>query len=125
VVSTRLEVAPRVEGDPGELEQVVLNLLLNAVEAHSGPGEVEVHLSLVREARRVVLEVADRGPGLPTDLGDRVFDPFVTTKREGTGLGLPISFQIVRRHGGELTLSDRPGGGALARVSLPILEEQR
>ncbi len=124
-LSVRLAAVPRVQGDPGELEQVVLNLLLNAVEALPGPGEVELTLAPDQGGRRVVLEVADRGPGLPSDLGDRVFDPFVTTKREGTGLGLPISFQIVRRHGGELTLGARPGDGAVARVSLPVLGEQR
>ncbi len=126
-LATHFAVAPRVEGDPGELEQVILNLLLNAVEAMTGPGEVELAVSMEPSpgGGRAVLEVADSGPGLPAELGDRVFDPFVTTKQEGTGLGLPISFQIVRRHGGDLTLADRPAGGALARVSLPRLGEDR
>ncbi len=123
-LATRLDGASRVEGDPGELEQVILNLLLNAVEAMTGPGEVElaVRAEPALGGARAVLEVSDRGTGLPTELGDRVFDPFVTTKHEGTGLGLPISFQIVRRHGGDLTLAGRPDGGAIARVSLPLLD---
>jgi signal transduction histidine kinase len=125
-LQTRLDASPRVEGDPGELEQVVLNLLLNAVEAVESDGGVELAVwsEPVHGGARAVLEVRDGGPGLPAELGDRVFDPFVTTKREGSGLGLPISFQIVRRHGGDLTLAGRPGGGGVARVSLPMIAEE-
>ncbi len=124
-VETRLDGCAMVEGDPGELEQVVLNLLLNAIEALDDGGEVVLEVSDGEQAgeRRVLLEVRDTGPGLPGELGDRVFDPFVTTKREGSGLGLPISFQIVRRHGGDLSVTDRAGGGAVARVSLPAISE--
>jgi signal transduction histidine kinase len=108
-----------VSGDPGELEQVALNLLINAVEAHAGSVEVAV----TAEGSVATLEVRDRGPGISGDLLDRVFEPFFTTKVDGSGLGLPISFAIVRRHGGELTLENAAGGGALARVSLPRSEE--
>lgn len=122
-LETRFDGPATVEGDPGELEQVVLNLLLNAVEAIECGGEVvlEVWFEQQTDGERAVLEVRDTGPGLPVELGDRVFDPFVTTKREGSGLGLPISFQIVRRHGGDLSLSGRPEGGTVARVNLPAI----
>jgi signal transduction histidine kinase len=111
-------------GDAGQLEQVVLNLLLNAIEA-SSDGRVTVSLAIVggEPGTQVKLEVRDSGPGIPAEHSDRVFDPFFTTKREGSGLGLPISFQIVRRHGGELSLTPAPGGGTVATVILPQARE--
>jgi signal transduction histidine kinase len=111
-------------GDAGQLEQVVLNLLLNAVEA-SSDGTVAVSLTVTGSdpGAQVKLEVRDSGPGIPAEHSDRVFDPFFTTKREGSGLGLPISFQIVRRHGGDLTLAAAPEGGTMATVMLPQTRE--
>jgi two-component system sensor kinase FixL len=63
--------------------------------------------------------VADRGPGVPPEVRGRIFEPFVTTKRTGTGLGLSIARRVVEAHGGSLAVADRPGGGALFRVTLP------
>jgi signal transduction histidine kinase len=112
-------------GDAGQLEQVVLNLLLNAVEA-GGDGTVAVSLTATGDqpgSKVGRLTVKDCGPGIAAEHSDRVFDPFFTTKRDGSGLGLPISFQIVRRHGGELTLSAAPEGGTVATVKLPQVLE--
>lgn len=127
------EQVVQIEADAGEIRQVLLNLLLNAFEASVKGDTVSARLTCEpRERRRgraaggladaawMRLEVADRGPGLPADLGDRIFEPFVSTKDAGTGLGLPICRRIVEEHGGELFAVDRQGGGAVFVVRLPI-----
>jgi signal transduction histidine kinase len=68
----------------------------------------------------MTIEVADRGCGLPADLGDRIFEPFVSTKEGGTGLGLPICKRIIEEHGGELVAQNRAGGGAVFTIRLPV-----
>ncbi len=106
-----------VIGDPRELEQVFVNLLTNARDASPEGGTVVCRLEACGETIRVT--VADRGPGVAV-AADRIFQPFYTTKKSGgTGLGLAISRDIVRRHGGEIALETRDGGGAEARVDLP------
>lgn len=108
-----------IEGDPRELEQVFVNLLTNARDA--SPEESELSCAIREEGSTVRVVIADRGPGLPEGSGERLFQPFFTTKKSGgTGLGLAISREIVRRHGGEIGLSPRNGGGAEAWVSLPL-----
>ncbi len=108
-----------VEGDPRELEQVFVNLLTNARDVSPENGEVSCAIRSENGGVRIV--IGDRGAGLPEDAGDRLFQPFYTTKTSGgTGLGLAISREIVRRHGGEIGLSPRTGGGAEAWVTLPL-----
>jgi signal transduction histidine kinase len=107
-----------VEGDAGQVRQVILNLLLNALEAVPDGGAVTLELA-AEEPRWVAVRVADTGPGLPTGLEQDIFTPFVSTKPTGLGLGLSISRRIVEAHGGELTAADRPGGGAVFCVRLP------
>jgi signal transduction histidine kinase len=108
-----------VDGDPRELEQVFVNLFTNARDA--SPDDGEVLCALADEGACVRVIISDRGAGLPAGADDRLFQPFYTTKKTGgTGLGLAISREIVRRHGGELGLGPRPGGGAQAWVTLPL-----
>ena len=116
----RLEVhaapdLPRREVDPDRLRQVVLNLVLNAVEAAGPDGRVDVRLERTGDGR-VALVVRDDGPGLAAETRERIFEPFFTTKPRGTGLGLAIVRGIVDAHGGEVTAADRPEGGAELRV---------
>jgi len=102
-----------------QLQQVLVNLLLNAADAMNGRGRVTVRV--YRRDRDVILEVEDQGPGVPPQDRDRIFDPFYTTKPpgEGTGLGLPICAQIVEVYGGEITVDRaRQGPGACFRVRL-------
>jgi signal transduction histidine kinase len=107
-----------VEADVSQFRQVLLNLLLNALDAVAGGGLVRVTLD--RDGRDWLrLRVADSGPGLPPALGPRIFEPFVSTKETGMGLGLSICKRIVEAHGGELAAADRPVGGAVFTVSLP------
>jgi len=125
---------PAVMGDPQQLHQLVLNLLLNAeqaVESGRGRGEIEVRTRAMRRgARRMVrLEVRDDGPGIPAETLPRIFDPFFTTKPAGvgTGLGLSIVHAIAGEHGGEVTAESEPGRGAAFFVELraaPALENE-
>ncbi len=115
----------RVRGDANQLQQVLLNLIVNAqqaITAHRGYGTVRITLA-PDGPDRVVLAVEDDGPGVPQDQRDLIFRPFYTTKPagQGTGLGLSISAGILDSHGGELSLDSHPQGGAIFRISLPSL----
>jgi len=109
--------APVVLGSQVLLGQVFLNLILNACEAQSGGGEVILTTRL--EDGGVVLDIADRGPGVSPEDAARIFEPFYSTK-ESTGLGLSICHAIVRQHDGEIRVENRPGGGALFRLRFPL-----
>jgi nitrogen fixation/metabolism regulation signal transduction histidine kinase len=101
------------------MRQVLANLLRNAEEA-ARPARARVHLAVRRDAERAVLTVADEGPGIPPEVRPRIFDPYFTTRRDGTGLGLAIVRKIVLQHGGDVEARQRPGGGALFAVALPL-----
>lgn len=114
---------PPISGDRDLLGQVVANLLINAAQVlfdHRGDRCITLRTSLDGEA--VVLEVADSGPGVPPDIREHIFDPYFTTKPvgAGTGIGLSISHRVIESHGGRISVEDRPGGGALFRVVLPV-----
>jgi two-component system sensor histidine kinase HydH len=113
---TPIELAgdARAVVDPERLQQVLANLIANAAEA--GP-PVAVRVDV--EGGRVIVDVADRGPGIPSAERDKVFEPFFTNKTHGTGLGLAVARRIVELHGGTLTIHDNPGGGAVFRVAIP------
>lgn len=113
---------PPVSCDPDLVAQVLMNLLLNAVQAMPDGGEVHVGLREVSRGPRrfACLEVRDTGPGVPLNLRDRIFDPMFTTRPEGAGLGLSISARIVEAHEGLIEVADAPGGGACFRVLLPF-----
>lgn len=100
--------------DPEHLRHVLANLVDNAVAASGG----EVEVTAERNGHGVVLRVADRGPG-PEDDPEHLFEPYVTRRPDGTGLGLPIARALARANGGDVTLSARPGGGTVATLRLP------
>lgn len=104
--------------DEAQLRQALLNLLRNAREAMPGGGPIDVRVSA--EGMSVVVDVEDRGGGIPEPIRARVFDPFFSTKGEGTGLGLAITRHIVESHGGSVTCQPREGGGTRFRIALPI-----
>lgn len=115
---------PAVFADPDLSQQVFLNLCLNAIQAMPQGGELHVTTELRRyRTRRSMVDVSfrDTGVGIPRELMEKIFDPFFTTRSMGTGLGLPISVQIVREVGGVITAKNNPGGGATLRVSFPAL----
>jgi signal transduction histidine kinase len=132
-----------IEADPVQMRQVLLNLVLNALDAVGQGGEVQLAFSR-QEAGQTspddlsvpasnsaddgrpdwVLCVSDNGPGVPDDMKDKIFQPFVSNKETGIGLGLAVCRRIVESHGGEITVDDRAGGGARFFVHLPGIEER-
>jgi PAS domain S-box-containing protein len=115
---------PFIMGDPGQLQQVLMNLIGNARQAilqEAKPGTIRVRTARVRE-RRVLLQVSDDGPGISPTILARIFDPFFTTKPAGvgTGLGLSIVLSVVREHGGQVNVSNSPGGGATFSIEFPL-----
>jgi two-component system C4-dicarboxylate transport sensor histidine kinase DctB len=104
---------------PGELEQVVFNIFLNAAQAMQGAGRIEAKTR--KENGKIALSVRDTGPGIAQEHLARVFEPFFTTKQpgEGTGLGLAISYEIVHELGGSIHAANHPQGGACFEVILP------
>jgi two-component system sensor histidine kinase HydH len=119
-VSLRASVppVPLVTGDPVRLMQALLNLVINAVQAHQQPGTVDVRVESLPEGLR--LEVVDDGPGLAADKLPSIFEPYYTTKPEGHGLGLWIAHQIIKAHGGVLRAGNAPGRGAVFTIELPF-----
>jgi signal transduction histidine kinase len=112
-----LETLPPVQGDPVQLRQVFVNLIENAVHAASPTGRVAVRARPANGA--VELDVEDTGPGVDPGTRRRLFEPLITTKERGVGLGLALVKKIAERHGGDVTYSDREGGGARFTVRLP------
>jgi signal transduction histidine kinase len=119
-VSVRVSADERpVRCDPRKIKQALINLVQNAVEASPPGAAVEIEIDGGEPVRTRVL---DRGPGIAAELFDKVFEPGVTTKARGSGLGLTIARALVRQHGGELTLAPRAGGGTVATMQLPVEE---
>jgi PAS domain S-box-containing protein len=105
-------------GDHEGLEQLFLNLLMNAHEATPPAGTLTVEVT--RNAEHITVTVTDTGPGIPPDLLDKIFEPFFTTKQRGSGLGLAISAGVAQMHGARLRAGNRPGGGAVFFVEFPL-----
>jgi PAS domain S-box-containing protein len=125
LAAIELEEGALVEGSEGELQQVLTNLLVNALDAMAPMGG-ELRVSLSADDRWVWLTVGDTGPGIPTEQLERIFQPFFSTKlgKGGTGLGLSISYNIVRRYGGELRVASHEGEGTEFIVELPRLHQK-
>ena len=111
---------PAVHGNTGKLQQVFLNLFLNARDAMTAGGTLEVRTW--SDGLGVKAEVADSGPGIAPENLHRIYDPFFTTKaaRKGTGLGLSVTYGIMQEHGGSIEVANRPGGGARFHLELPV-----
>ena len=126
-IEMRQELAhslPRVRGDDRQLQQVLLNLVVNAEHAVANCPRRIITLRTSASVGRVIVEVSDTGQGMSVEVQKRIFEPFFTTKPEGagTGLGLSVSFGIVQTHGGTLTVHSAPGAGATFRLTLPVDE---
>ncbi len=115
-----------VEGNSGQLHQVLLNLCINARDAMPKGGTLRIATSnpASGRAKRLVLRVSDTGVGMPQSVRDRLFEPFFTTKDTGRGLGLATAYGIVHAHGGEITVQSEEGRGSAFEVSLPLTQKQ-
>jgi signal transduction histidine kinase len=129
-IGHRLE-ALWVYADPNQLKQILLNLILNSLDAIAGMGEgserqgrIEIASTLAGERGVVVLTVADSGPGMTGDEAVRAFEPFVTSKRGGYGLGLPMVEQLIRENNGTISVDSTPGAGTRIVMELPAFEER-
>ena len=109
---------PKVRHDPALIQQVVLNLLLNGIQAISGSGQIRVNLT--QEGEQAVIQVCDTGRGISAEALPKIFKPFFTTRSEGTGLGLSLAKGIVHSHGGNIEASSTPGKGSQFKIWLPI-----
>ncbi|MBC8445950.1 MAG: PAS domain S-box protein, partial [Chloroflexi bacterium] len=112
------DVLPPVLASSSQLAQVFLNLMINAIEAMPDGGELSIVVRLAGD--QVEVTFADSGPGIPPHAITRLFEPFYTTKENGTGLGLATSHSIILQHGGTITAGNAPGGGAVFTIALPI-----
>jgi two-component system NtrC family sensor kinase len=122
-VTTALgEEVPNIQCDSSQVQQVVLNLLLNAAEATQSKAERRVAVSTAAEQDTVLLTVSDNGEGISPENQAKIFDPFFTTKSEGkgVGLGLAVSYGIVQAHGGEIEVKSKVGEGTTFTISLPV-----
>jgi two-component system sensor kinase FixL len=120
-VTTQLDpLATHVVIDRIQIEQVLVNLIRNATEAMANsPRRLVSITTRVLGDDKVEIDIADTGPGLPAELRDRLFEPFVTTKASGMGVGLSICRFIIEAHGEKLIAADNPGGGTKFRFTLP------
>ena len=116
------EGLPAVQGDSEKLKQVFMNLILNARQAISGPGEITVSSRYLAPEQKAVIQIHDTGSGIAPEFINKVFDPFFTTKPtgQGTGLGLSLSYGIVKEHDGDLLVTSDPGEGSTFTVVLPL-----
>jgi len=118
---------PAVHIDPNQIQQVLLNLLINAADAMEKKGKITLVTSVVENngAQFVEVEVIDSGPGIPEDIRSKIFEPFFTTKPvgKGTGLGLAVSYGIIKKHEGTIFIKDSPGNGARFCIQLPVFRD--
>lgn len=111
---------PRIIADPELIKQLFLNLIKNAIEAIVEDGKIEIDYEVIQEEQKLVISIRDSGPGIPPYIIDRIFDPFYTTKEDGTGLGLSVCQRIVQDIGGSIRVSSK-GYGTTFQVILPFL----
>lgn len=123
-IQVRIGDTPAVRGSEGDLVQIVLNLLLNALQAEGDRGAEPhaVEVEVLCQGEGAAVRVLDRGPGFDADALPQIFDPFFTTKAQGTGLGLSLSFELAQRHQGHLEAANRIDGGAVVILWLPAAD---
>ena len=122
-ISLQTDLAPGLpacHADRQLLEQALMNLISNAVQALAGwEGDRKIGIRSALDREQVVIEVADSGPGVPPEIRDRIFDPFFTIKKDGSGIGLSICHRIISDHGGTLRVDTSQWGGALFTIRIP------
>lgn len=112
-----------VSGDKNSLIQVFINMIINSIEAIPSTGKITIKARPNKEKGTVKITIKDTGHGIPSEIIDKIFEPFFTTKEKGTGLGLAVSYKIVRDHGGEIFVKSEEGHGAEFTIILPMAED--
>jgi signal transduction histidine kinase len=105
-----------IRADPEQMERVFINLFNNAIDSMKGRGDLKV--SAMKAGDALLIKVSDTGEGIPPELLDRIFEPFYSTKERGTGLGLAIVYNIVKKHGGDITVESEIGKGTTFTIRL-------
>jgi signal transduction histidine kinase len=113
------EALPAIDVDPGQVEQALLNLIVNAIQSVGQDGKVVLSAKLSSDRNSVEIGVIDDGPGIDGSEMQRIFDPFFSTKDNGTGLGLSVVHRIAEDHGARIFVSSRPGGGTTFTLRFP------
>jgi two-component system NtrC family sensor kinase len=115
---------PDILVDPDQIQQVFVNIILNAAEAMTKGGSLTLRSKRSPDGESNVITFADTGPGISEEVRERIFDPFYTTKEHGTGLGLSISYGIIEQHGGTISVDSVIGKGSTFTISLPIVTSE-
>jgi signal transduction histidine kinase len=115
-----------VRADIQQLNHLFMNVILNAAQAMDGKGKLLLKTCLSADKKAAEIEISDTGPGIPPEVLPQIFDPFFTTKEEGkgTGLGLSLAYGIVENHGGQIAARNRPEGGAVLTIRLPVAAQE-
>lgn len=111
---------PLIQADESSIKEVIINILENSIEAMPEGGLIKVSTNIDSENNKLTIEVHDQGKGISEDIIDKVFDPFFTSKESGAGLGLSISYQIIKAHSGEITFLNNPDAGMKCIIKLPL-----
>lgn len=108
-----------MKGDENQLSQLLLNLLKNSIQAleRTEKGKISIH---ALQTEHISIDIADNGPGIPPELQEKIFIPFFTTKSEGSGIGLSLCKQIIRLHGGHLTVKESSLGKTVFHIDIPL-----
>jgi len=114
---------PSLAIDKDKIQQTIINLTLNAIEATPSGGKIKIFSSFLEELGAIEVKVSDSGEGIKAEDLNKIFDPFFTTKKNGTGLGLAITHGIIEQHGGTITAESAPGKGTQFLVTFPLVQE--
>jgi two-component system NtrC family sensor kinase len=114
------ENIPEIMADLDQIQQVFINLILNASDAMADGGKLMIDTNLTQNKDYIEVKFTDTGVGIPDEVKAKIFDPFFTTKGHGTGLGLSISYGIIERHGGKISVDSKPGKGTIFTIHLPV-----
>jgi len=117
------ENLPKLKMDRDKIQQTIINLTLNAIEATPSGGEIRLSSKYRNDKKVVEIEVSDTGEGIEPENMNKIFDPFFTTKKSGTGLGLSITHGIIEQHGGTIHVESTRGQGTTFRITLPLTWE--
>jgi signal transduction histidine kinase len=124
LVDFRLDASAKVLVDKVQIQQVVFNLMRNAIEAMETTSRKELEVAMTVNEHWLELSVRDTGTGLSPDIADRLFKPFSTTKEHGMGIGLSVCREIVEAHEGKIWAEPNPGGGTVFRFTLPLVRDE-